>query len=340
MNRSEERYTRFALVREMLETPGVVRKLDAGRIGALDVRSERVFLSGEGSSRIFPAKHLMSSALRHDWPFALAIQGGDESCEYDLGGRSVFIASNSGRTAEAVRLLRKLLSEGHNDITGITRAADSPIASECTRSYVLTCGNEDAVAATKSVVEQALFYDLLFRARAGASQPDLAVLGGAIEAALTAAVPPEVTRRLAESSVIYFAGRNDGVAEELALKTNEITRKKSAYLEGSFAVHGIEEVMESTETVLVVDPFPEEEEKFDDVLVKGVGLTVLAIAARETRFPTIRIPDLSGMRDGADFLPYVQLAVGWNLLVETGISLGIDLDRPRRARKVGNELVE
>jgi len=34
---------------------------------------------------------------------------------------------------------------------------------------------------------------------------------------------------------------NNGVAEELALKTNEITRKKSAFLEGTFAVHGIEE---------------------------------------------------------------------------------------------------
>jgi glucosamine--fructose-6-phosphate aminotransferase (isomerizing) len=31
------------------------------------------------------------------------------------------------------------------------------------------------------------------------------------------------------------------------------------------------------------------------------------------------------------------MAAGWNLLVEIGLSLGIDLDKPLRARKVGNE---
>ncbi|MFT5328835.1 MAG: glucosamine--fructose-6-phosphate aminotransferase (isomerizing), partial [Planctomycetaceae bacterium] len=30
----------------------------------------------------------------------------------------------------------------------------------------------------------------------------------------------------------------------------------------------------------------------------------------------------------------------WNVLVEVGIALGIDLDKPERARKVGNEFVD
>ena len=30
---------------------------------------------------------------------------------------------------------------------------------------------------------------------------------------------------------------------------------------------------------------------------------------------------------------------GWNLLVHLGIHLGCDLDKPRRARKIGNEVV-
>ena len=33
----------------------------------------------------------------------------------------------------------------------------------------------------------------------------------------------------------------------------------------------------------------------------------------------------------------VQLAAGWNLLVEAGLKLGINIDKPERARKVGNE---
>ena len=34
------------------------------------------------------------------------------------------------------------------------------------------------------------------------------------------------------------------------------------------------------------------------------------------------------------------MAAGWNVLVETGIRLGVDLDKPERARKVGNEFEE
>ena len=52
-----------------------------------------------------------------------------------------------------------------------------------------------------------------------------------------------------------------------------------------------------------------------------------------TRFPTVLIPG------GLPSSPYIQLAAGWNLLVETGIALGVDLDHPRRARKVGNEYI-
>ena len=36
--------------------------------------------------------------------------------------------------------------------------------------------------------------------------------------------------------------------------------------------------------------------------------------------------------------PYVFLCAGWTVLVEVGISDGINLDKPERARKVGNEM--
>ena len=69
------------------------------------------------------------------------------------------------------------------------------------------------------------------------------------EQALTIKIDTGITEIIRKASVIYFAGRNNGVAEELALKTNEITRKKSAFLEGTFAVHGIEEVMDKSEVL-------------------------------------------------------------------------------------------
>ena len=121
------------------------------------------------------------------------------------------------------------------------------------------------------------------------------------------------------------------MAEELTLKTNEIARKKSDFLEGTYAVHGIEEVMDPRDVVIVIDPIAEEAGKFEKVLVEGVGLTVVAISTSDTRFPTIRVPDAGEMN------PFVFLAAGWNLLVEIGLALEIDLDKPERARKVGNE---
>jgi glucosamine--fructose-6-phosphate aminotransferase (isomerizing) len=148
---------------------------------------------------------------------------------------------------------------------------------------------------------------------------------------MTLAIDSALTEKIKNAGMIYFAGRNTGVAEELTLKTNEITRKKSDFLEGTYAAHGIEEVMNPDEVVIVVDPFESEEEKFQEVLVKGVGLTIIAIASRQTSFPTIVIPD------GGEYKEYVELAAGWNVLVETGLALSINLDKPERARKVGNE---
>ncbi len=331
MNPAETKYSQYALVREMLETADVVRNLDTNRITSIPVPHDNILLTGEGSSRIFPAGNLICRSLKSRYHEHIITENGTQAREYNLDNYTVFVASNSGKTAEGVALIRHLRQNGNSRITGIVAHGETPIMNEADNSYLLTCGEEDAVAATKSVVEQALFYDILFRARNGMEAPDLKRLANLIEETLTCEIPAAITEILSSSPLLYFAGRNNGVAEELRLKTNEITRKKSDYLEGTYAVHGIEEVMQPAETVIIIDPFEETEEKFRKVLVEGVGMNVIAIASRETSFPTIRIPFMEG------FESYIQLVAGWNLLVETGLAAGIDLDKPERARKVGNE---
>ena len=177
------------------------------------------------------------------------------------------------------------------------------------------------------------YQELLAHLQGGSLRNKLNDLADAVQDALTLDIDPEITKIIASAGTIYFAGRNDGVAEELTLKTNEITRKKSDFLEGTYAVHGIEEVMDKNEVVIIIDPFESEEGKFQECLADGVGLTVVAVAPRETSFPTIQIPE------GGIYKEYIELAAGWNLLVEIGIALGIDLDKPVRARKVGNEYI-
>jgi glucosamine--fructose-6-phosphate aminotransferase (isomerizing) len=320
----------------MLETPAIVEKFDPSRSKVLAENAKkkgRLFLTGEGSSRIFPAKSMMRTARTWGIGTEVFTEGSRQAAQYDLEKCTVVCTSNSGKTREVVTLAKKLGKEGNKDVFCITAANGSVLEQSVHRTFVLECGGENAVAATKSVVETALFYHSIVSHIAGRDMAmDMKGLSRKIEQALTMAIPKEIVDYATGAKTIYFAGYNDGAAEELTLKTNEITRKRSDYLEGTYAVHGIEEVMEKSDIVFVVDPIEDEIDKFTTVLETGVGLKVIAIASRSTRFPTLLVPDAGIMS------PFVYLCAGWNLLVEIGIADGIDLDKPTRARKVGNEV--
>lgn len=336
MNLKEEKYNRYALVREMMETPSIMASFDpeAAASFAADVKKTKgLFLTGEGSSRIFPAKRAITTNLRRKAAFTIMTEGSTQAEEYNLNDFAVFLASNSGQTKEVIRLATALKNKGNKSLYGLTANHNTKLSEIATRTHVLTCGKEDAVAATKSVVEQGMFYDALLRKLSGEKMEGLSKAAKQAEEALTLTIDPAITDAIRNASIIYFAGRNNGVAEELALKTNEITRKKSAYLEGTFAVHGIEEVMDRNEVLIWIDPFKSELEKFNECLVKGVGMKIIAVSTQKTMFPTIIIPD------AGEYAEYIQLTAGWNILVETGISLNINLDKPTRARKVGNEYI-
>ena len=348
MNTHDAAYRDYAIIREMLETSDVVRELPVARIrelpspvGAPPASSasggggaSAPFLVGEGSSRIFPAERAVYAGLRRGDRVVPRTESAHAATELDLGGRTVYVASNSGKTAECVHLIRRLREKSHQGgIVGMAGGADTPVGAESDDAYILTCGAEQAVAATKSVVEQALVYDIIFRLAEGLPLPDLSRLSADLAATLEASVPTEVTRRIAGAPTVYFAGRTNGVAQELALKANEIVRARSDFLPGTYAVHGIEEVMDPSDVLVWIDPPQEYETKFREVLEDGVGLSIVAIAARETSFPTIRITETPD----PDTRAYLELAAGWNLLIEAGVSLGINIDKPERARKVGNE---
>jgi len=338
MQRNSDKYTQFGLVRDMLAATAIVERFNAQQ--ALDTaeaisRVGRLLMTGEGSSRIFPAKNAIAHARRRGWTLPLHTEAGRQSQEYDLTDWAVFGLSNSGRTREVIELFTQLRQRGHRHLYSLTAFPNTKLESLATKGYVLSCGEEGAVAATKSVIEQALFYRALLEAVAG--QKQLASRSGELsrqfEQALTMPIEEQLTDAIAGANLIYWAGRNEGVVEELTLKTNEITRKSADYLEGTYAVHGIEEVMNRDQVVIWVEPYEDSEEKIVDVLVKGVGLKVIAVASRPTRFPTIRIPD------AGDLAGYVQMAAGWNILVEVGLRSGVNLDKPTRARKVGNEFM-
>jgi len=336
MKLTEGKYNKYALVREMMETPQIIRSFKpevAAKFAEAVRKHKGLFLTGEGSSRIFPAKRAIYASHKKGLSLNVITEGCTQAEEYNLNDYAVFAASNSGQTKEVVRLTTALKKQKHPAVFGLTANPKTKLEEIATGTHVLICGKEDAVAATKSVIEQGLFYDSLLRIVNGEKMDGLKDLADKTAEALTTKIDPSIIEIIRKASMIYFAGRNNGVAEELALKTNEITRKKSAFLEGTFAVHGIEEVMDKSEVLIWIEPFSTEQEKFNECLVKGVGMNIIAVSSKKTMFPTIIIPD------GGQYAEYVQLAAGWNILVETGISLGIDLDKPVRARKVGNEYI-
>ncbi len=336
MKLDEEKYSQFSLCREMLETADLIAGYNVEIVSDF-VKALRpgksVFLTGEGSSRILPGKRALYNLQKAGTDLAVYTDGGTQALEYYLKDSAVFGASNSGKTKELIRLFTKLKKEGNRELFGITANKGTPLEELSSKTNVLTCGKENAVAATKSVVEQSLFYDALFSVYMGKDLEDLDKAGEAVREALELTIDQNLINLITNAGTIYFAGRNDGIAEELTLKTNEITHKKSDFLEGTYGVHGIEEVMDKNDVVIIINPFEDEEEKFKECLADGVGLNIIAVSTEDTIFPTIKIPE------AGYFQNYVELAAGWNILVETGIALGIDLDKAERARKVGNEFI-
>ncbi len=337
MNLKDRKYADFALVQEMMDTVNTVAKFNpdcSKEVSGLAGKAGKLYFTGEGSSRIFPAKNALRKFKRWGLDINAQTDGSWQSREYDLRNYAVFLASNSGRTKEVTLLAKKLKEEGNELRFGLTANQDTVLSTFCSSTHVLNCGWEKAVAATKSVVEQALYYESVLWNIAGMDKKaELAALPAKLEQALTIDIPSEIVDWVKEANTIYFAGYNDGVAEELTLKTNEITRRKSDFLEGTYVLHGIEEVMHKNDIIFMVDPIEGEYEKFQEYLVDGAGVRIVAIADHDTPFPTIKVPS------AGDFNPYVFLCAGWNLLVEIGINTGMDLDHPNRARKVGNEFI-
>ncbi len=325
----------FNLITEMYETVEIIRNFTTKSLQkpVESLKSTRkILLTGEGSSRIFPAKNIIYQTLKEFSDLTIITEGSRQANELNLNDITIFGASNSGKTVEVIDFFRSVESQSKFSLTTFS---DTPLGKLSAEEFNLNCGAENAVAATKSVIEQALFYQNFIYEFFGRkiSAELLNELANKAEAVLNMQIADDIINRFAEAQIIYFAGRNNGVAEEAALKTNEITRKKSDYLEGTYAVHGIEEVMNSNECLVLIEPYEEEESKILEVLAKGVGLFVVAISSRQTLFPTIKIPAME------NFNGYLQLMSCWNLLVSTGLMLGINLDKPVRARKIGNECV-
>ncbi len=294
-----------------------------------------LILTGEGSSRIFPAKNAVHHRLLQDKGPLVFTESSTDLRGKNLKDFIVIGASNSGKTKELVNLFRQLKKCGHQHLYGLSCNHNS-LLEECShKTLVIDAGIEKAVAASKSVIAQALFYEAIIKGWNDQRELDTRLLSDSFKETLDILPAKSLIELVCKSEMIYFAGNNNGVAEELTLKTNEIIRKKSAFLPGTYMLHGVEEVISKNDIIILVDTYPDEYKKIKSIYSDSIGTPVVAFSTEPTPFNTLIIPSVPPVYES-----YIKIAAGWNLLVESGIELNIDIDKPQRARKVGNEADE
>src|SRR5512133_358350 len=103
MNLKNPDYAKFALVQEMMQTVDVVKNFNPDRtkiVAGTIKKAGKLMLTGEGSSRIMPAKNAVRKSLKWGVETSVFTDGSRQASQYDLSKFAVFCASNSGKTKE------------------------------------------------------------------------------------------------------------------------------------------------------------------------------------------------------------------------------------------------
>jgi glucosamine--fructose-6-phosphate aminotransferase (isomerizing) len=316
-----------------------------------------LLIVGEGSSRLFPAAIACALARLSGGALHVEHLGGREASALDLKRWQVLAMSNSGKTREVIEAVEPLtgqpgvlgaqpreekvervsaptMPEGQgrrHALLALVGQPGGPLQKLVPTSRALLDAPETTVAATVSVFAQALALAHAAAAAAGLPVP-LAALREACPRALTAE-PPIDAAALARVRRVWWSGAESGCAGELTLKTMETSGCIGVHLPGSMVLHGIEEVLDEHDLVVAFDPAREDL----DSLKTRIGAT----GARLLRITSTgaggdwELPGTAAL--GPDWSAFPQLCAGWRLLSVLARALGRDPDKPRRARKVGNE---
>jgi len=341
---------------EMMQSYFVIRnmgdheeqlRLLTGRINR-HVRSERnektrdskIFVTGEGSSAAIPgeiAKHMAESF----GPKNFTVEA--ERCGELLNGREILskdafiIMSNSGETDTAVRLAEKAKAIGARVIV-ITQNENSPLAKICEKDdvVVLECGKEEAIGATKSVVEQTMIIENIMGKLAGKkrhAEIDYETLATEFVSNLGAPIDPNIIQNISRARELVVVGAR-GEQMETALKIAETIGIKVRIIERADILHGHEETLTAGDVVLVLNPYPSKVAKIEEKIASRVPVYYIGSADLGNRFAdrTIKVG-----RVNDDIQPLVDLAAIQNLLVRLAIYRGSNCE-PNYARKVGDEV--
>jgi fructoselysine-6-P-deglycase FrlB-like protein len=245
-----------------------------------------------------------------------------------LDGRAVIHTSQSGESAEILRLLERL--GRHGEAFGLTLEGGSTLARGLP-SLVGAGGTERAFAATRSLTITLALHAAI-----------LAELGldiGAVRKALETGLSVDVDKALdalRDCRAVLFSGRTlRGLAEAVALVTMELARMPAYALEGGQLRHGPMEIL-GPEVGVVLFNARETAAALSRSLAGDTAVahspTVLFDASGEEsggQAVTLRFPPAQGLAAIFAFLPSAQrLAVG------LACQRVKDVGTPRRSSKI------
>ena len=329
---------------EMLETEKVCLDFDFGITEQLShkIGTDRIIFTGMGSSLIFPGKQAKNRAMKLNPSNRIESYFASDLFQYtDFKDTYVFLCSNSGKTKEVILLLDHVKSLGAKCVA-VTAVEDSILADRSDEKIILSCGFEQGVAATKSVVEQGLIYDSLIhhlsnnqgkKVNFSSLKKELTKTALAIRNNVNVTLDKDTLATLVESNNYFMVGLDNGVAEEITLKSYEIARKMALFYPDTHIVHGVEEAIEGNCAVIFrPSAFKEYLSDFQTFSDK----TNCQLIGIDNQGSLIGV----GVDINETFSNYCLLAAGWGLLRSVGNELQLDIDHPEKASKVGNPYSE
>jgi len=291
-----------------------------------------VLVAAMGSSFYMPSgrgQATINELKSHpDVRFILASEG------YNINSKtynSLVLMSNSGQTREVLGLAKKFPKE---KVFAVTSSKSSPLGRAAHKVYLLQSGKEKAVAATKSIIEQAVVAECLVRYLAGEdilSSKELKNVSSAMAKNISCEIDPKLLILISGARTVYFTGGSLGIGEEVALKFNELAKKKTKYIPGTQILHGSEEVIERGDVVFILfaDRYKPYYDRFISMREKtGCYIFTIGNGSKLSEFGL----DLE-LVDG--FKPYCILSYFWNILTKFALTKGFSLDKGEKIVKVG-----
>ena len=123
MNLKEEKYNKYALVREMMETPGdhqIIRSGSCSKICRGCKVIQRIVSYRRRQQQDLSCKKSNQPLLKRIFLLPVITEGCTQAEEYNLNDYAVFAASNSGQTKEVIRLTTSLKKKKHAAVFGLT----------------------------------------------------------------------------------------------------------------------------------------------------------------------------------------------------------------------------